>query len=96
MRGNMNAIVMNAANSISLEKVDIPTPNDDEVLCLVEAVAICGSDIKFIKGDTIGSWPPYLPFILGHEWSGTVAEIGRNVKNLKIGDRVAGEALERS
>ncbi len=92
MSAKMNAIVMNAANRICLEKVDMPTPNDDEVLCLVEAVAICGSDIKFIKGDTIGSWPPYVPFILGHEWSGTVAEIGRNVKNLKIGDRVAGEA----
>jgi L-iditol 2-dehydrogenase len=64
MGAKMNAIVMNAADSISLEKVEIPTPNDDEVLCLVESVAICGSDIKFIKGDTIGSWPPYVPFIL--------------------------------
>ena len=45
MSGKMNAIVMKAANSISLEKVDIPKPNDDEVLCVVEAVAICGSDI---------------------------------------------------
>lgn len=92
MKGKMKALVMSAANRISLEKVDIPTPNADEVLCLVEAVAICGSDIKFIKGDTIGSWPPYLPFVLGHEWSGTVAETGCNVKNLMIGDRVAGEA----
>ena len=55
MSAKMNAIVMNAANNISLEKVDIPTPNDNEVLCLVEAVAICGSDIKFFQGDTIGS-----------------------------------------
>jgi L-iditol 2-dehydrogenase len=92
MSDKMKAIVMNAANSISLEKVDIPNPNADEVLCSVEAVAICGSDIKFIKGDTIGSWPPYLPFVLGHEWSGIVVETGRNVRNLKIGDRVAGEA----
>ena len=92
MSGTMNAIVMKAANHVALEKVDIPAPNDDEVLCLIEAVAICGSDIKFIKGDTIGSWPPYVPFILGHEWSGTVAQIGGNVKNFKIGDRVAGEA----
>lgn len=92
MQGKMKAIVMNAANSISLETVDIPVQNDDEVLCKVEAVAICGSDTKFIQGDTIGSWPPYLPFVLGHEWSGTVAEVGRNVKNLKPGDRVAGEA----
>jgi L-iditol 2-dehydrogenase len=92
MSGKMKAIVMNAANSISLEEVDMPAPNNDEVLCSVQAVAICGSDIKFIQGDTIGSWPPYLPFILGHEWAGTVVDTGRNVKNLKIGDRVAGEA----
>lgn len=92
MSGKMKAIVMQAADHVSMETVDIPTPNDNEALCLIEAVAICGSDIKFIKGDTIGSWPPYLPFILGHEWSGTVAGTGRNVKNLKIGDRVAGEA----
>lgn len=92
MSEKMKAIVMNAADSISLEKVDIPAPNDNEALCRIEAVAICGSDIKFIKGDTIGSWPPHLPFVLGHEWSGTVAEIGRNVKNVMIGDRVAGEA----
>ena len=92
MSEKMKAIVMKAANCIALEEVAIPSPKDNEVLCLVEAVAICGSDINFIKGDTIGSWPPYLPFVLGHEWSGTVAGTGRNVKNLKIGDRVAGEA----
>ena len=92
MSEKMKAIVMKAANSISLEEVDLPAPNDNEALCRVEAVAICGSDIKFIKGDTIGSWPPHLPFVLGHEWAGTVAEIGRNVKNVMIGDRVAGEA----
>ena len=92
MADKMKAIVMNGPDNISLEMVDIPVPGENEVLCRIEAVTICGSDPKFIKGDTIGSWPPYLPFVLGHEWSGTVAETGKNAAHLKKGDRVAGEA----
>ena len=37
-------------------------------------------------------WPPYFPFIMGHEWSGEVVEVGPGVVDFKVGDRVAGEA----
>jgi L-iditol 2-dehydrogenase len=50
------------------------------------------SDPKFIKGETAGTWPPYYPFVIGHEWSGRVVALGENVRNFEIGDRVAGEA----
>jgi L-iditol 2-dehydrogenase len=47
-------------------------------------VGVCGTDIHIIKG----TWPCNPPVVLGHEWCGTVIELGPEVKHLKPGDRV--------
>lgn len=73
--------------------VDVPSDlADDEVLCKVRAVAICGSDPEVIRGDLAGEWPPSYPFIAGHEWAGEVVKVGKDVTKVKVGDRVGGEA----
>ncbi len=90
----MTACVLPSPGKFEI-KNDIPVPSelgDDEVLCKVRAVAICGSDPEIFRGDLAGEWPPSYPFIAGHEWSGEVVKIGRKVSKVVVGDRVGGEA----
>lgn len=72
--------------------VEIPTIGDDEVLIKVKAAAICGTDILIYKGgDSINAFVKQFPFIPGHECAGVVESVGRNVRNLKVGDHVSTE-----
>ncbi len=64
-------------------------PND--VIVNVKSVGICGSDLHFLHDGGIGSDRVKPPFVLGHECAGQIIRIGKNVKTLKIGDRVAVE-----
>ena len=65
--------------------IDKPELKSDEVLVKVSCVGICGSDIHRLED----SDPKWDNVVLGHEFSGTVAELGSAVKNVKIGQRVA-------
>ena len=87
----MKAIVLTGPGEHELREVPVPQPQAYEVLSKVRAVAICGSDPEIFQGGLAGIWPPYYPFIAGHEWAGEVVALGEGVTNLKIGDRVAGE-----
>jgi L-iditol 2-dehydrogenase len=60
----------------------IPKISDDEILFKVMASGICGSDVL--------EWyrVPNAPRVLGHEATGTIAKIGKNVKGHKVGDRI--------
>lgn len=91
-KNEMRALVLKGVNEYAVETVPIPVPGAGEVLCAVEAVAICGSDPSVVRGEQAGVFPPSFPFIPGHEWAGTVVEVGEGVSGLKKGDRVAGEA----
>jgi len=88
----MRAAVTRDWNDIHIES-DVPVPmlEQGEVLMKVGACGICGTDLKIVSGVYKGSWPPSLPFIQGHEWSGTVAALGEGVTGLQVGDRVAAE-----
>jgi len=88
----MKAVVLLGPNEFELQNIPIPVSSAHEVLCKIHAVAICGSDPKFIRGDMKGKWPPSYPFVIGHEWAGEVVAIGSEVKSLVVGNRVAGEA----
>jgi len=88
----MRALVLPAPGKLEIQTVPVPQPGDYEVLCRVRSVAICGSDPEILRGDLAGTWPPYYPFIPGHEWSGEVVALGRGVVDLQVGDRVAGQA----
>lgn len=85
------AAVMHGINSITVEKIDMVEPKDDEVLVNIKSVGICGSDIAYYTKGRTGVAEVKPPHILGHECSGEVVKIGQNVKNIKVGDRVAVE-----
>ena len=89
----MKAMTLTAYDHLELASVPVPQPGPGEVLCRIKSVAICGSDPKMIHGGyAFTNWPPYYPFIMGHEWAGQIVALGEGVEDFKIGDRVAGEA----
>lgn len=82
----MKALMKLSPGIGNVEIVDIPEPacNDDGVKIEVKYCGICGTDIH-VYHDRFKNYPPV---ILGHEFSGIVAETGKNVKTIKPGDRV--------
>ena len=89
MHGKMKVAVMLGTGKMGFEERDIPKAKDDEVLVKLEYVGICGSDLHYYETGAIGDYVVEPPFVLGHEPGGTVVEVGKNVKHLKVGDRVA-------
>lgn len=85
----MKAGVVHAREDIRFEEIDKPTPGEGQVLIKVKYTGICGSDIPRVNGDACH----FYPNVLGHEFSGTVEEVGEGVTSLKAGDRVAGVPL---
>ena len=89
----MRAMTLTAYDHLELAEVPVPVPGPGEVLCRIKSVAICGSDPKMIHGGyRFANWPPYYPFIMGHEWAGQIVKTGEGVTGFHVGDRVAGEA----
>jgi L-iditol 2-dehydrogenase len=85
----MKAVVKFGKGKGLVEMREVPEPKikDDEVLIEVKAVSVCGSDLH-IYHDNHPYWPPV---ILGHEFSGVIAHLGKEVKGWKVGDRVVSE-----
>ena len=89
MEGTMKVAVMNGVGQMGYTQRPIPTPKDNEVLVKLEYVGICGSDLHYYETGAIGSYVVEPPFVLGHEPGGVVVEVGKDVKHLKVGDKVA-------
>ncbi len=89
----MKAAVLRGWNDLVVEEVPRPAPGPREVLVQVKACGLCGTDLKMVTGAFEGRWPPSLPFVIGHEWSGEVVQIGAELENLPygVGDRVVAE-----
>ena len=87
----MKALVFEAPERAVVADIDQPEIGPDEVLVRSHAVGICHSDFELYEGRYI--IPVSYPIIPGHEWSGEVAEVGREVVGLKPGDRVVGECV---
>ena len=88
----MEAIVLLEPNKYELQEVPVPEVGPDEVLCRVGAVAICGTDLGIMAGKFFPMWPPKWPFIIGHEWAGTVEAVGPGITAYAPGDKVAGSS----
>jgi threonine 3-dehydrogenase len=69
----------------------IPKIGNDDLLVKVHAAAICGTDIHIYQWNEYASSRIKLPLLFGHEFSAEVVEVGKNVANFRIGDRVAAE-----
>ena len=78
-----------AAHSVALRQVELPTISEEDVLLEVGAVSVCGSDLHQWQG-THG-WPVHYPVVLGHEFAGTIVETGARVQAFVEGDRVVSE-----
>lgn len=72
---------------IEVRDVPEPDPGPGQVKIEIAVCGICGSDIH-VRHDTFPYWPPV---ILGHEFTGTVVELGQDCELYKVGDRVVAE-----
>ena len=96
----MKALVAYAPGDYRFEMVDTPRAGEGEMILKVEACGVCAGDTKAYAG-AASFWgfdgqPKYIkePMIPGHEFVGTVVEIGPNVKgNWKLGDRICPEQI---
>lgn len=80
---------LTALKKIEMAQEAMPLPAPDEVVVKIEYCGICGSDMHFFQHGCIGKRVAPLPFVLGHECSGFVTQLGENVTTLAVGDRVA-------
>ncbi len=85
MSSTMQAALMYGATDVRIESVAIPSIKSNEVLIKVNSVGICATDVKKYTGVSTCKFP----IILGHEFSGSIVNIGPSVKGYKIGERVS-------
>ncbi|MBP3436714.1 MAG: alcohol dehydrogenase catalytic domain-containing protein, partial [Clostridia bacterium] len=83
--------MLTAAKQIEVKEFPLPqTLEDDDILVKVEGCGVCGTDVHEWKGDPFG----LIPVVLGHEGTGEVIALGKNVKfdtagnPLKVGDKI--------
>lgn len=92
----MHALYLPGGRRVAVREVEVPRPGPDEVLVAIKAAGLCGSDLHMHyrpapeerHGPVFGlvTDPDIVP---GHEPAGVVAEVGREVVNLRVNDRVA-------
>ncbi len=92
----MSAVVHYALKEGAVELRDVPRPSppgEGEVLLASRAVGVCGSDVHQFHNTQ--SWAVNVPVVLGHEFCGSVAAVGKGVSGFREGDRVASETAAR-
>ena len=93
MEGKMKAFRVIRPRVIEKQEVDIPKLKPYEVLIKVIATGICTTDVELYDGSMsyYRTGLSSMPLTPGHEWVGTIAEMGSEVKGFEIGDRVVGD-----
>lgn len=86
----MKAIVVSEPSHFELTSLPTPDCKPDQVVIRTNSCGICGTDLEILRGSLPAGFTRY-PLVPGHEWTGVVEEAGKNVKNLKAGDRVSVE-----
>jgi (R,R)-butanediol dehydrogenase/meso-butanediol dehydrogenase/diacetyl reductase len=88
---NMKAAVLTAYNHVEWKEVETPVCSAGEVLIRVSYASICGSDQHIF----IGEFHPrtHTPMIMGHEFAGSVVEVGEGVTGFEPGDKVAPDPI---
>ncbi|MDD2494997.1 MAG: L-threonine 3-dehydrogenase [Tissierellia bacterium] len=88
----MDALVKKYAKpGLWLDQVDIPVPGEDEVLIKIHKTSICGTDVHIYVWNQWAQNTIPVPMVIGHEFVGEIVELGKGVKDLKVGDLVSGE-----
>jgi D-xylulose reductase len=92
MKDFMKALVLEEKLRLSIREIALPLfvgPRD--VRIRIGRVGICGSDVHYYTHGRIGPFVVNAPMVLGHEAAGVVIEVGSDVHDLKVGDRVCME-----
>ena len=88
----MKAAVLTDVRRMEIREVPDPKiEKGTDVLLKIERVGVCGSDVHYYETGRIGSQVVQFPYIVGHECAATVAAVGPDVKNLKVGQEVVVE-----
>jgi len=74
-----------------MEEVPKPAPGPSEVLIQIRTTAICGTDLHIYQWDHWAQKTIPVPLVVGHEFTGVIAELGERVAGLSVGQRVSGE-----
>ncbi|MEM1673343.1 MAG: alcohol dehydrogenase [Candidatus Bathyarchaeia archaeon] len=77
--------IVGPGKPLELHDLPIPKPSGVEVVIKVEACGVCHTDLHFVTSQIPGARYPFTP---GHEISGIIHDVGQNVKDFKIGERV--------
>ena len=77
----MKAFVVTAPKTFEIQEVADPKAGAGEIVAKIERVGVCGTDVEFFNGvmPYLHDGQAKLPMRLGHEWSGTVIEVGDGV-----------------
>jgi len=88
----MKAAFIVAPRTFEIRDIEMPTINENEMLIKIEACGVCSSDMSAYKEPTSEEMVRRMPYPRrsGHEPSGTVVEVGKNVKDYQVGDRITG------
>ena len=85
MADTMKAVMYYAPKDIRIETIAVPACGGDEVRVKVDACAVCGTDLKSYNN---GNPRIKAPLAMGHEFTGLIETIGKNVEGFVIGDRI--------
>jgi threonine dehydrogenase-like Zn-dependent dehydrogenase len=89
----MKAVVVERPHEVEWVELERPTAGPGEVVVRSHAAGVCRTDVEIVHGHlTDPRWVRF-PVVPGHEWSGTIAELGDGVTGLSLGDRVVCEGL---
>lgn len=92
MKTKMNALVKKYAKpGLWMEEVDVPEVGEFDVLVKMKKTAICGTDVHIYNWDEWSQATIPVPMTIGHEFVGEIVEIGKGVKDFKVGNLVSGE-----
>jgi threonine dehydrogenase-like Zn-dependent dehydrogenase len=91
----MRAYVLSGAGEGSVQDVPDPVAAPGEVVVDVDRVGVCGTDVEFFTGEMayLHQGHSAYPMRLGHEWAGTVAQVGGGVDAGWVGRRVMGDTM---
>ncbi len=95
MENKAKVAMLVGERKIEVREYPIPELGDNEILVKVEGCGVCGTDVHEWKGDPFG----LMPVVLGHEGTGEVVALGKNVKTdtagtaLKVGDKIVNSVL---
>ena len=85
----MKAIICHAPEDLRLDTLDVEEPGPHQLAVRVAYGGICGSDLHYFNHGGFGTVRLKEPMALGHEVSGVVSGLGKDVKNFAVGQRIA-------